>query len=46
MPNQMEEINRDFELIKNQNDYIFKRILEIKEKIKNYRQQIYDGHAQ
>ena len=46
MPNQMEEINRDFELIKNQNDYIFKRIIEIKEKIKNYRQQIYDGHAQ
>lgn len=38
-PNQMEEINRDLDLIKKQNEHTVKRINEIKEKIKNYRQQ-------
>ncbi len=37
-PDQMEEIIKGFELIKNQNEFTFKRINEIKEKIKNYRQ--------
>lgn len=38
-PNQMEEIIRDLNLIKNQNEFTLQRKNEIKDKIKKYRQQ-------